>query len=105
MTQPPPIRLDAARRFLRMYLFDSDLAELEQIVRRGQLTPAIVEGVQALEHTLAAEAPEWTLLSLVEGDANWPLDDATDAGARAFLEDLVAKLRSWLGDKAPASGG
>ena len=104
MTQQPPIRLDAARRFLRMYLFDSDLAELEQTVRRGHLTQAIVEGLQALEHTLAAEAPDWTLLALVEGDANWPLDDATEAGARVFLEDLVAKLRTWLGDKAPTRG-
>jgi len=103
MNDRPPLRLNAARRFLRLYLFDSDLAELERTVRAGKLAPAIVEGLLALEDTLAADAPEWTLLSLVEGDANRSLDDATDAGARRFLKDLTRRLREWLGDQAPPS--
>jgi hypothetical protein len=96
-----PLKLEAARRFLRLYLFDSDLVELERTVRADKLTPAIVDGLVALEDVLATDAPEHTLLALVEGDANWPLDDATDAGARRFLDELVRSLRAWLGPKAP----
>lgn len=102
---------DITRRFLERRLADAGLDELEQAVRAAVAVSNASDlddyrrAVIALESTLDRELPEWSLLSMVEGAANTSLDDGTDASARAWLEDLVAALRTWLGPHAPPPRG
>lgn len=102
---------DIARRFLERRVADAGLDELERAVRAAVAVSNANDlddyrrAVIALESTLDRELPEWSLLSMVEGAANTSLDDGTDASARAWLEDLVAALRTCLGPHAPPPRG
>jgi Tsi6 len=95
---------DIARSFLRRHLFDASVEEMlglaESAVagRDVTLTDDFARAVVAIERTLERTMPEGTLLAMVEGDANTSLDDATDPGARAWLEAIVVRLRDVLGD-------
>lgn len=67
-----------------------------------QLNPGvIIDAVEALEDLLATPQPPDTLSALVAYEANWMLDDDSDAGAAAWLAELVGRLRGWLGEMAP----
>ncbi len=102
---------DIARRFLERRVADAGLDDLERAVRAAVAANNANDlddyrrAVIALESTLDRELPEWSLLSMVEGPANTSLDDGTDASARAWLEDLVTGLRTWLGPHAPPPRG
>lgn len=101
---------DITRRFLERHVAGAGLDELERDVRAAVTSHASAlddyrRAVIALESTLDRALPAWTLLGMVEGAANTSLDDATDAGARAWLEALVAGLRAWLGAQAPPPRG
>jgi hypothetical protein len=55
--------------------------------------------LHALETILSEPQPPGTLLQLVEGYGNWSLDhDPTDAGAAAFLGELIQMLREIIND-------
>jgi Tsi6 len=95
---------DIARSFLRRHLFDASIEEMLGLAegavagRDVTLTDDFARAVVAIERTLERTMPEGTLLAMVEGDANTSLDDATDPGARAWLEAIVVRLRDVLGD-------
>jgi hypothetical protein len=61
----------------------------------------ILEGIDGLGEILASEQPAGLLGELVAYDANRSLDDASDVGARQWLEQLLGRLRAWV-DSAPA---
>lgn len=60
---------------------------------------------EVLTGTLDRELAPGTLLAMVEFDANTGLDDASDVGARAWLETLARDLRTSLENEAPPARG
>ena len=100
----PPTPLEAARSFLQSYVFDADLDTLEKTVRHmvSVNSRTIVQGVTGMEAILRTPLPPGTLASLVARDANRSLDDPSDEGAAAWLADLAARVRQWMGHAAPA---
>jgi hypothetical protein len=102
---------EIARRFLKDHLGDADHDELQREVRTAVASSSISRlddfhrGVIAIESSLDRDLPEGALAAWVAFSANTALDDASDAGARAWLEDLVAQLRTWLGPHAPPPRG
>jgi hypothetical protein len=103
-TNPKP-PLEAARKFLRAYIAESgSLDEVRSEIRQMlNLNPRnILAGLNALESLLAdPPAEKGTLSYLVAVDANWPLDDPSDAGAMIWMRELVATIRDTLGDQQP----
>ena len=102
--EAPP--LETVSRFLSMSC--EDASDLEE-VRAGVADEAarnprpVVRVLRALEALLAGPLPaEGTLARLVAWEANWPLDDPSDAGARAWLEGLAAIVRAVLDGAEPA---
>ncbi|MGH2354612.1 MAG: hypothetical protein ACRDI2_22555 [Chloroflexota bacterium] len=57
--------------------------------------------LDALDSVLAEPSPEGMLAQVVALEANWVLDDPSDAGARAWLEELASLIRDVL-DQAGA---
>ena len=94
--------LETARSFLSGVVADAgSLDEVRtDLVRLAQTnTGSHQRYLRALETVLAEEQPSGTLLQLVEGYGNWSLDhDPTDAGAAAFLAELVTMLRSVIAE-------
>jgi len=103
-TNPKP-PLEAARKFLRAYIAESgSLDEVRSEIRQMlNLNPRnILAALNALESLLAdPPAEKGTLSYLVAVDANWPLDDPSDAGAMIWMRELVATIRDTLGDQQP----
>ncbi|MCY1141867.1 hypothetical protein OWR29_28050 [Actinoplanes sp. Pm04-4] len=98
--QPP---LETAREFLAGHLSDADSlaavrARLQRIAQHNTRLHRRVLG--ALEAVLATSYPPDTLARLVGWDANWVLDDPTDAGAAQFLRDLAQLLRDVINEAA-----
>ncbi|MBI4941368.1 MAG: hypothetical protein HY830_11535 [Actinobacteria bacterium] len=93
---------DIARTFLRRHLFDASIEDMLGLAERAvagrdaALVDDFARAVAAVESTLDRPMPEGALLAMVEGDANTSLDDATEAGARAWLEAVVMRLRAVL---------
>ncbi|MCA9538851.1 MAG: hypothetical protein KC620_08180 [Myxococcales bacterium] len=97
--QPPP--LEVARSFVSYHL--SDACSLEEARESIEATALLwhrqmTRDLQSIE-TLIANPPqeEGILGSLIAFDANWVLDDPSDAGALAFLVQLAKMLRETLG--------
>lgn len=57
---------------------------------------SIESGIDAIDELLASPQPPGLLAELVALDANRALRDPSDAGARTWLEALVADVRRWL---------
>ncbi len=102
---------DIAKAFLRRHVSESSRADLLRFVAAAIANDATNDlddmrrAVIALESTLDRELAPGTLLTMVEFDANIGLDDASDAGARAWLETLARDLRTSLGNEAPPARG
>jgi hypothetical protein len=103
LAAPAPGALETARDFLMHYVHDSDYELLERDVRgMMKVNPnVIVQAVEAIEALLTTPQPPETLYKLVAYDANWMLEDDSEAGASAWLRDLANRLRQWLGEHAP----
>ena len=89
--------LEATRKFVHGYCADTDgLDQIKaELMGAVQFNPEpIKKSLQALETVLRTSYPEGTLARLVAWDANWPLDDPSDAGARAFLTQFADLVRS-----------
>ncbi|TDO38038.1 hypothetical protein C8E87_1680 [Paractinoplanes brasiliensis] len=89
--------LQKVRDLLQSYVMDAGgmqgvRAEFEHTAQAT--TRFLRQELDALESVLADELPPGTLLRLVEDDANWGLDDPSDAGAAAFLREVADILRS-----------
>lgn len=94
--------LEIVREFLRGNVADAeslgeirrDLQQLAQITTR-----AIHRDLAALEAVLAEPpAAPGTLARLVGWDANWVLEDPSDAGAARFLRELAEMLREVIAE-------
>jgi hypothetical protein len=103
MSPSPKPPLEAARKFLRAFCAESGSldevrSEIQQMLNLNPRT--ILADLNALESLLAhPPAEEGTLSYLVAVDANWPLDDPSDAGAMSWMRELVATIRDTLGDQ------
>jgi hypothetical protein len=90
----PP--LERVREFLGSHVLDADsLDEIRADLRRTALfnTARHHGDLAALEAVVAEQLPAGTLARLVGWEANWVLDDPSDAGAAQFLRDLAQMLR------------
>ena len=102
---------DIARAYLKRAIHGPGVDAVLDDIRAAvevRLASTIDDGkraVLALECCLDRELPEHTLLGWVEFDANVGLVDSSDAGARAWLEQLVTDLRDALGPYAPPPRG
>jgi len=77
--------------------FDEIRAELRRTARTNDFH--LRQYLDALDMILAEPQPPGTLLRLVEGDANWDIDDdQTDAGAAVFLREVATTLRSVIAE-------
>lgn len=96
---PRPPALERLREFLIYYVHDGDraLLKLEATQSRG----AIVDAVEAIEEVLAHPSPPGALSEMVAYEGNRVLADLSDATASAWLKELAADLRQWLGECAP----
>lgn len=96
---PQPPALERLREFLLYYVHDGDrdLLKLEATQRPGP----IVDAVEAIDDVLAHPPPPGTLSEMVAYEGNRVLADLSDATASAWLMELAADLRQWLGEYAP----
>lgn len=94
-----PLARDTVREFLQYQVWGADPEDVERSVaglhavnpyRVGQI-------IEALEQVVAADHPAGTLSQLVMIDGNQMLMDESDDGARAWLRELVSKIREWTG--------
>jgi len=88
--------LDRVREFLGSHVLDADgLDEVRaDLVRTAHFNTLRHHGdLAALEAVIAEPHPPGTLARLVGWEANWVLDDPSDAGAAQFLRDLARMLR------------
>jgi hypothetical protein len=91
--------LDVVRRFLASHFGDADgpadaRRDMERLASVN--TRSLRRGLEAIQAVLA-DPPEAGLLSrMVAWDANWPLDDPSDAGAAAFLAEVADMVREVL---------
>jgi hypothetical protein len=95
-------------RFLRSYCSGADgLDEVRADVSRTVAShPEPVRRYLGALDALLAEPPSaGSLARLVALDANWALDDPSDAGARAWLEALAALIRGALDEPEGAGEG
>jgi hypothetical protein len=88
--------LEKAQLFLRSWV-----ASAESIEEAGEgfreLSPSYVRDALSAMETLLGEAHEpGVLANLVGWDANWVLDDPSDAGAAVFLREVARLLRAAL---------
>jgi len=93
--------LDRVREFLGSHVLDADgLDEIRADLRRtAQFNTVRHHGdLAALEAVIRAEHPPGTLARLVGWEANWVLDDPSDAGATQFLRDLAQMLRDVIAE-------
>jgi hypothetical protein len=92
--------LETVAWFLRGYCADAGGTEgirAEIAASAGTHPRPIFRALQALEAVLAGPPPpEGTLARLVAWDANQGLEDESDAGARAWLQELAALVRDVL---------
>jgi hypothetical protein len=91
--------LDRVREFLGSYVQDAEsLDEIRADLRRtAQFSTIRHDGdLAALEAVVAGHYPPETLARLVGWEANWVLDDPSDAGAARFLSELADMLRGVL---------
>jgi len=90
--------IDKVRKLLHGYVADAeDFGEIRANLLHTARTNDFFlrQYLDALESILVEPQPPGTLLHLVEGDANWGIDDdQTDAGAAVFLRKVAELLRS-----------
>ena len=89
--------LETVRDFLRGHVTDTDgldevRADLAQVAEFD--TVSLRQDLVAIESVLAEPPSAGTLARLVGWDANWVLDDPSDAGAARFLGELAQMLRT-----------
>ncbi|GID95938.1 hypothetical protein ACFQFC_18915 [Amorphoplanes digitatis] len=93
--------LDRVREFLGSHVQDADgLDEVRADLRRTAHFGTVRHhgDLAALEAVVAEQHPPGTLARLVGWEANWVLDDPSDAGAARFLTDLAEMLREVIGE-------
>src|SRR5258706_11235689 len=94
--QPPA--LATAREFLLSYKNGADLQQTRNSVRNlmGVNATYVTNAIAALEALAALPPGDETILNLVLYDANEPLDDPSDQGAKQYLAELALQIKSCL---------
>ena len=103
--QPPASPLDQVRSFLRSYVADAgSLAEVRaDLARMAEVNPENVRRrLRAIEALLADPPTDGSLMKLVGWDANWVLDNPSDASAAAWLSALAELIREVLDETRSA---
>jgi hypothetical protein len=93
--------LDRVREFLTSFVLDAEsLDEVRADLRRtAHFNTMRHHGdLAALDAVVAEQYPPGTLARLVGWEANWVLDDPSDAGAKQFLRELALMLREVIGE-------
>lgn len=96
-TQNP---FEAAAKFLRIFFSDADgLDEARAHLARmaGINQRSLTQGLAGIESLLAAPPPDGRLSYLVAVEANWPLEDPSDEGAKLWLREIAQLIRDVLG--------
>jgi len=93
-SRPPLLEV---RDFLGGYL--ADAVSLDEVQRDLRTTAAVsVRALRRFLHAfdafMAEPHPEGLLAHIVAWDANWVLDDPSDAGAEAFLRQVAQMVRA-----------
>lgn len=104
LNAPPDPPLEAAKKFFNAFFSDEDWEESkERLTKRVALNPhAVLAGLAGVEGLLADPPAEpGVLFEMVSWDANKPLEDPTDAGAKVWLREVAEMVREVLGDKQP----
>ena len=104
--QPVAEPYQEAAAFLRAFWCDEGdpVAVRARLSRLGSFnTNRLVRGVEALEQVLATTPGEVSLLDLVAWQANRQLSDASDAGARRWLEEAASMVREVLAEMPSAT--
>jgi hypothetical protein len=88
--------LETVREFLGGHVTDADgldeiRADLELVAQTS--TWGLHQDLAALEAVAAEQHAPGTLARMVGWEANWVLDDPSDAGAAQFLRELAQMLR------------
>ena len=100
LNRPPDPPLEATRKFLQSYVLDEQSRQsLRAQVRyiAGINTRTLREGLAGIEGLLAnPPAEEGVLARLAACDAGKVLDDPSDAGAKAWLQEIAGMLREEL---------
>jgi|GEM_PF-5363621 len=98
--KPPDPPLEATRKFLESYCLDeTNMESLRADIRymAGVNTITLRAGLAGIEGLLTnPPAEEGALLSLIINNTPKVLNDPTDAGARAWLEEIAQVLREEL---------
>lgn len=93
--------LDRVREFLGSHVLDADsLDEVRADLRRTAHFGTMRHrgDLAALEAVVAEPHSPGTLARMVGWEANWVLDDPSDAGAAQFLRELAQLLREVIDD-------
>ena len=99
LNEPPGPPVEEVSNFLLGYFGDADsyTEARDGIARTVAYNPrTVVRALAALETLLAEPQAPGILAELVAWSANWPLEDPSDAGARAWLEDVTQTIREVL---------
>ena len=92
---------DTVREFLFGYVADAEsFDEIRATLRRtaSVSTLGLEWDLAALETVLRERQPDGELAHLVAWEANWVLDDLSDAGAGLFLGELAQLLQEVLAE-------
>jgi hypothetical protein len=93
--------LAQVRDFLQSFFGDAmSLAEVQATLRMlaSTNTRSIHLALSAIEQVVADPMMESELARLVGWDGNWVLEDPSNAGAKAFLQQVAGMLREVLDD-------
>lgn len=94
-----PRVVENARKFLHRYWGDEGQLETIGEDMKDTLSYAphlVVNGLKSLKSLLDMPLPEGFLLQIVTYDANNPLDELNDAGAKAWVEEMIEFIEQLL---------
>ncbi|GAB4200432.1 MAG: hypothetical protein OHK0022_21480 [Roseiflexaceae bacterium] len=99
LNAPPAMPIEATRSFLRSYFsdalnLDEAVAEIKTMAKLN--TRTLYAGLNGIESLLEEDVAPGVLSMLVAADANYVLDDPSDAGARKWLQEIADILRTTL---------
>ena len=104
----PTDAMAVTRAFLRSRFADAEsLDEVRRDIAQSAVSDSrrLITVLQVIEDLLRTPPePPGTLLQLVAWDANWSVEDETDAGAAGFLAELADILRQALRDRGRLPG-
>lgn len=91
--------VENSRKFLRRYWGDEGHLEatLEDMKDTLSYAPHLIfDGLKCLKSLLEIPLPDGTLFQIVSFDANHPLDELNDIGARLWIEEMIQFIEQHL---------